>query len=170
MILSERAENIILSPPPAESMILSAILSRHAESIILSAPLAESVMLSVPPAHKRVPRGSARACQADSIILSAGGAESKILSSRAESIILSVGSAESMILSTSAESIILSAPPAASMMLSAPQKHRYRRVFFVLQTCVFFRKSTAIYAHRPLTFATHVVFPSWYDSHGLHGE
>ncbi len=49
MILSERAENIILSAPPAESMILSAILSRRAESIILSAPPAESVMLSAPP-------------------------------------------------------------------------------------------------------------------------
>ncbi len=44
----------------------------------------------------------------------------------------------SMILSMHAESIILSAPPAENMMLSAPQKHRYRRVFFVLQTCVFF--------------------------------
>ena len=40
-------------------------------------------------------------------------------SSGAESIILSAGSAESMMLSARAESIILSAPPAESMMLSA---------------------------------------------------
>ncbi len=45
MILSEHAESIILSAPPTESMILSAILSMRAESIILSAPPAESVML-----------------------------------------------------------------------------------------------------------------------------
>jgi hypothetical protein len=145
MILSERAESIILSALPAESMILSAILSRRAESIILSAP-SKRVLLSAPPAYKHVPRGSTRACQAESIILSTSGAESKILSLHAESIILSAGSPESMILSTRAESIVLSASPAESMMLSALQKHRYWRVFFVLQTCVFFAKSTAIYA------------------------
>jgi hypothetical protein len=93
MILSERAESIILSAPPAESMILSAILSRCAGSIILSVLLTESVMLSAPPTRERVPRGSAQACRAESIKLSAGGAESKILSSRTESIILSAGGA-----------------------------------------------------------------------------
>jgi hypothetical protein len=38
------AESIILSVPPAESMMLS----MHAMSIILSAPLTESMMLSAP--------------------------------------------------------------------------------------------------------------------------
>jgi hypothetical protein len=78
------------------------------------------------------------ACQAESIILSAGSAERKILSTRAESIIPSAGGDESMILSTHAESIILPAPPAESMMLSAPQKHCYQSVFFVHSRLVFF--------------------------------
>jgi hypothetical protein len=60
MMLSERAENIILSAPPAESMILSAILLRHAGSIILSAPPAESVML---PAHPRASMSREAACK-----------------------------------------------------------------------------------------------------------
>ena len=46
-----------------------------------------------------------------------------ILSAHAESIILSAGGAESMILSMRDESIIPSAPPAESVMLSALQKH-----------------------------------------------
>ena len=84
---------------------------------MLSALPAESVILSAPPACERVLRGSARACQAESTILSAGGAESKILSSRAESIILSAGSTESMILSMRSESIILSTLPTESVIL-----------------------------------------------------
>ncbi len=125
------------APPARERVLRGSAQACQAESIILSAPSGESVMFSAPPARERVLRGSAQACQAESIILSAGSAESMILSLRAESIILSAGGAESMILSTRAESIILSAPPAESMMLSASQKHCYRRVFFVLQTCVF---------------------------------
>jgi hypothetical protein len=59
-----------------------------------------SVVLSALPPHERALRVSGRACpHAESIILSAGGAESMILSARAESIILSVLPAESMILS-----------------------------------------------------------------------
>jgi hypothetical protein len=83
MILSARAESIILSAGGTDSMILS----MHAESVILSAPPAksmvlsappgESVTLSVPPALERALRCSAQACRAESIILSAGGAESK---------------------------------------------------------------------------------------------
>jgi hypothetical protein len=51
MILSARAESMVLSAPPAESMILSApptesmILSARAESMILSAG-GESIILS----------------------------------------------------------------------------------------------------------------------------
>jgi hypothetical protein len=47
MILSARAEIIILSAGSAESMILS----MRAESIILSAPPAESMMLSASQKH-----------------------------------------------------------------------------------------------------------------------
>ncbi len=118
-------KSIILSGGSAESMIISAL----AESIILSALPPESMILSVPPTRKRALRVSARACPRDeSIILSAGGAESMILLARAESIILSTGGAESMILSTCAESIILSALPAESMLLSVPltRKHALR--------------------------------------------
>ncbi len=78
------------------------------------------MILSPLPAHERALRGSARAYRAESIILSAGGGESMILSACAESIILSAGGAERMILSMCAESIILSAPPAESVTHSAP--------------------------------------------------
>ncbi len=44
-------KSIILSAPPNESMILSAL----AESIILSAPPAESMILSAPAACERCP-------------------------------------------------------------------------------------------------------------------
>jgi hypothetical protein len=66
-----------------------------------------SMILSALPARECALRGSALACRAESIILSAGGAESIILSTQAESIILSAGGAESMILSTCAESIMV---------------------------------------------------------------
>jgi hypothetical protein len=52
MILSARAESIILSALPTESMILST----RAESIILSAPPPESMLLSVLP-EKICPSG-----------------------------------------------------------------------------------------------------------------
>jgi hypothetical protein len=56
--------------------------------------------LSALPLCERALRVSGQACpHAERIILSAGGAESMILSARAESIILSVLPAESMILS-----------------------------------------------------------------------
>ncbi len=58
-------------------------------------------------------------CGAESIILSAVGAESMMLSARVESIILSAPPAESMMLLACDESIFLSAPLAESMMLSA---------------------------------------------------
>jgi hypothetical protein len=51
-------------------------------------------------------------------MLSAGGAETIMLSAHAESIILC--GAESSILSVHAESIILSAPPIENMILEAP--------------------------------------------------
>ncbi len=56
-------------------------------------------LLALPPCEGAL-RVSARACpHAESIILSAGGAESMILSARAEGIILSAPTAESMICS-----------------------------------------------------------------------
>jgi hypothetical protein len=45
------AESIILSAPPAESMMLSV----HAESIILSVPPAENMILSAQPAVSMIP-------------------------------------------------------------------------------------------------------------------
>jgi hypothetical protein len=60
-VLRVHAESIILSGPPAESMIVTGC----AESIIVSASGTESVMLSA---------------RIESIILSAGGAESMMLS------------------------------------------------------------------------------------------
>jgi hypothetical protein len=82
------------------------------------------MILSAPPARKHALRVIAQAChQAERIILSAGGAESRILSARAVSIILSADGTESMLLSMRAESIILSVGGAESMMLSAPQKY-----------------------------------------------
>ncbi len=61
---------------------------------------AMSTILSAPPTCKHALRVSTQACpHAESIILSAGGTESMILSARAESTILSVPPAESMILS-----------------------------------------------------------------------
>ncbi len=117
------------------------ILSTHAKSIILSAPPAEGMILSASPACKPALRVSAQACpQADSIILSAGGAASMVLSARAESIVLSAGEAESVILSTRADIIILSAPLAESMMLSAPQKHCHRSIFLYSRLVFFFAK------------------------------
>ncbi len=71
---------------------------------------------------KHALRVSARAFpHAESIILSAGGAESIILSACAESIILSAGGAESMILSVRAESIILSAGGTEQWAMTAMQ-------------------------------------------------
>jgi hypothetical protein len=135
MILSACSESIILSAGGAESMILS----RCAKSIILSVPSAERMILSAPPARERTLRVNARACpRAESIILSAGGTESMVLSARAESIILSAGGTASMILSTRAESIILSAPLAENMMLSAPQKHCHQSVCFCTPDLFFF--------------------------------
>ncbi len=59
-----------------------------------------SVVLSALPPHECALRVGGRACpHAESIILSAGGAESMILSARVESIVLSLPLAESMILS-----------------------------------------------------------------------
>jgi hypothetical protein len=59
-----------------------------------------SVILSALPLHKRALRVSGQVCpHAESIILTAGGTESMILSACVESIILSAPPAESMILS-----------------------------------------------------------------------
>ncbi len=78
------------------------ILSTCAKGIILSAPPAETMILSAPPTCEHALRVSARACpQAESIILSAGGTESMVLLVRAESIALSAGGAESVILERS---------------------------------------------------------------------
>ena len=91
--------------------------------------------LSVLPPREPALRVSGQACpHAESIILSAGGAETMMLSARGhahvltlrallraggtDSIILSVGGVESMMLSARAESIILSVGGAESMMLS----------------------------------------------------
>jgi hypothetical protein len=66
----------------------------------LSTRRTTSMKLSALPPRERALRVSGRACpHAESIILSAGGAESMLLSSCAESIILSVLPTESMILS-----------------------------------------------------------------------
>ncbi len=86
MMLSERAESIILSAPPAESMMLSA--QGHAHALTLRALLC--------------------AGGTESIIFSAGSAESMMLSASTESIILSAGGAESMML-LPVESMMLSA-------------------------------------------------------------
>ncbi len=75
----------------------SAMLSACAESIILSAPPAESMMLLA--WHARVLPLRARSCVGgtESTILLAGGAESMMLSALVESIILSAPPAESKI-------------------------------------------------------------------------
>ncbi len=85
-MLPERAESIILSAPPAESMMLSD--QGHAPALTLRALLS--------------------AGGAESIILSVGSAESMMLSASAESIILSAGGTESMTF-LPAESMMLSA-------------------------------------------------------------
>jgi hypothetical protein len=75
-IILSAGKSIILSAPPAESMILSVLT----ESIIFSALPAESMILSAPPTHESALRVSARACpQAENIILSEGGAECMIM-------------------------------------------------------------------------------------------
>jgi hypothetical protein len=63
--------------------------------------------LSALPPHKHALRVSGQVCP------------------HTESIILSAGGAESMIISSCAESIILSAPLAESMILSAPPAHEH---------------------------------------------
>ncbi len=71
-----------------------------------------SMKLSALPPHKRALRVSSQACpHAESIILSAGGAESMIPSLRAESIILSAPPTESMILSQRSSRISCPALP-----------------------------------------------------------
>ncbi len=70
---------------------------------VLTSPLTRattSVVLSALPPHEHALRVSGHACpHTESILLSAGGAESMILSARAESIILLLLPAESMIFS-----------------------------------------------------------------------
>jgi hypothetical protein len=106
--------------------------------------------------------------------LSAGGAESMIVSARAKSIILLVVPAESMILSVPPERQW--ATPAAqwvvgheaialgngtAVALWTAQYHRSgasdKVTFLYFQTCVFFCSKVS---HPPLTFATLLVFPS----------
>jgi hypothetical protein len=107
MILSARAESIILSAPPAESMILSAL--PEWQWATLAAQRAAG--------RKAIALGNGISLKNQEALFHVHGIEHLF------SITLSAGSAESMILSVHAESIILSAQPAESMILSQRCPH-----------------------------------------------